>query len=394
MTIKLLKLCTLIGVCLSLGACALAPGLYVGNTDLPRHQIGHPPSDPNLKYVNIDARTVEQQKPWEAVASYELPTAQGLEPASKAGANYVYHVGRGDILSIVVWNHPELTNPYGTTGGNLTQSGTQVRANGTIFFPFAGIVHVAGLTVEQIRRIITNRIKAYIANPQVGVRVLAYKAHKVYVTGFVNKPGIQYLTNEPLTVMDAINEAGGLKTATNANSKAGFSANHRVAVLTRHGKHYLIDLKALYSEGASSSNVLLKSGDTLYVPDDWSNQVFVMGAVRTPQALAMNQGRMTLAEALSDVGGVDPTAANGERIFVIRGVRKGTRGGKAKIVPVVYHLNASSADALLLADEFELHPQDIVYVSTNNLVRFNRVINQLLPTISSVFETHALIKNW
>lgn len=394
MVLKLIRVATIIGVSLSLGACALAPGLYVGNTDLPRHQIGHPPSDPNLKYVDIDARTIEHQRPWQAVARYELPTAQGLESAQKAAAHYVYHVGRGDILSIVVWNHPELTNPYGTTGSNLTQSGTQVRANGTIFFPFAGIVHVAGLTVEQIRRLITERIKTYIANPQVGVRVLAYKAHKVYVTGFVNKPGIQYLTNQPLTVMDAINAAGGLQTATLSTQNAGFSANHRIAVLTRDGKHYLIDLKALYSENAASSNVLLKAGDTLYVPDNWYNQVFVMGAVQTPKTLAMNQGRMTLAEALSDAGGVSPTEANSERIFVIRGIRNGKKDGKPNIVPVVYHLNASSADALLLADEFQLHPRDIVYVSTNGFVRFNRVISQILPTISSIYQTHALVKGF
>lgn len=396
MAFKLFRVIVLGGLCLSLGACAMAPGLYVGNTDLPRHQIGRPPSDPNLKYINIDARTIEHQKPWEAVASYELPIAQGLEPASKAAPNYVYRVGPGDILSIVVWNHPELTNPYGTTGGNLTQSGSQVRANGTIFFPFAGIVHVAGLTVEQIRRVITNRIKTYIANPQVGVRVLAYKAHKVYVTGYVNKPGIQYLTNQPLTVMDAINQAGGLRDqrTDTTNTRVGFSANHRVAILTRHGKRYLIDLKALYSEGAASSNVLLKTGDTLYVPDDWSNQVFVMGSVRKPQALPMNQGRLTLAEALSDAGGVDPSAANAERIFVIRGLRVHTKGAKATIVPVVYHLNASSAAALLLADEFQLHPRDIVYVSTNGFVRFNRVITQILPTISSIYQTHALVKGF
>ena len=169
-------------------------------------------------------------------------------------------------------------------------------------------------------------------------------------------------------------------------------------MLTRHGKKYLIDLKALYSQGASDSNVLLKSGDTLYVPDDWSNQVFVMGAVNQPQALPMNEGRLTLAEALTDAGGVDPSAANGERIFVIRGLKaKGAKAGKngqPDIQPVVYHLNASSADALLLADEFQLHPRDVVWVSTKGIVRFNRVINQILPTISTIFQTHALIRNW
>lgn len=368
--------------------------MYIGNTDLPKKQIGPPPSDPQLQYVTIDADTVSRQIPWQAVDSAELPTAQGLKPASQTAPHYVYRVGPGDILSIVVWNHPELTNPYGTTGGNLTQSGSEVRANGSVFFPFAGVLHVAGLTVEQIRHLITKHIKAYIANPQVGVRVLAYRAHKVYVTGYVNKPGIQYLTNQPLTVMDAINDAGGLQ---QASRQQKYGANHRVAILTRDGKKYLIDLHALYSQGASTSNVLLKSGDTLYVPDDWSNQVFVLGAVNKPQALTMNQGRMTLAEALSAAGGPDPEAANGERIFVIRGLRRYGEQAPTKpshIVPVVYHLNASSADALLLADEFQLHPHDVVYVSTKGSVRYNRVIHQILPTVSTIFQTHALIRNW
>lgn len=389
---KICSIAAALVLCLLVGACSLAPGLYVGDTDLPSDQIGPPPSDPSLRYVRIDAQMIRYQTPWEAVNPSELPTAQGLEPASVTARSYVYRVGPGDVLSIVVWNHPELTNPYGTTGGNLTQSGIEVRQDGTIYFPFAGIVRVSGMTVEEIRQIITRKITPYIADPQVAVRVLVYRAHKVYVTGYVNKPGIQYLDDQPLTVMDAINNAGGLMDAT---TQARYSANHLVAILTRHGKKYLIDLKALYSENAASSNVLLQDGDTLYVPDDWSNQVFVMGAVKTPQALPMNQGRMTLAEALSDVGSVDPLAANSERIFVIRGVEKTEGKGKPPhIVPVVYHLNASSADALLLADQFQLHPRDVVFVSTKGSVRFNRVINLILPTVSTIFQTHALIRNW
>lgn len=133
-----------------------------------------------------------------------------------------YRVGPQDILTIIVWNHPELTIPsMQTTSENvniytsLNQSsnnppGILVNENGTIFFPLAGNIHVADSTVEEIRMNLTRHLRKYIRNPQVSVRVSAFRNKPVYVIGEVMKSGIQYITDMPLTILDAINQAGGI----------------------------------------------------------------------------------------------------------------------------------------------------------------------------------------
>jgi len=103
----------------------------------------------------------------------------------------------------------------------------------------------------------------------------------------------------------------------------------------------------------------------------------VLGEVRLQQAKLMTKRRMTLAEAIGDSGGFDFVAANTSKIYVIRG---------SYDAPSIYRLDASSADALLLATHFELRPRDIVYVATNELTRWNRVMMQILPTAQTLYD--------
>jgi polysaccharide export outer membrane protein len=90
---------------------------------------------------------------------------------------------------------------------------------------------------------------------------------------------------------------------------------------------------------------------------------------------------MSLAEALNETGGLEPSVANPGQIFVIRG---------DYAAPNIYHLDASSPDAFLLAAQFQLRPRDVVFVSTYGLAQWNRVIAQILPTITSLWTTYDL----
>jgi protein involved in polysaccharide export with SLBB domain len=133
-----------------------------------------------------------------------------------------YKVGPQDILTIIVWNHPELTIPsMQTTSENVniyTQSnnsnnnpaGILVDQQGEIFFSLAGKIKVDKLTVDQIRNQITDRLVKYIRKPQVSVRVAAFRNKPIYIIGEVLKPGVQYITDLPVTIMDIINNAGGV----------------------------------------------------------------------------------------------------------------------------------------------------------------------------------------
>jgi polysaccharide export outer membrane protein len=282
-----------------------------------------------------------------------------------------YRVGPRDILNITVWDHPELTIPAGSFRSAET-AGNVVGEDGTFFYPYVGVILAAGKTVEEIRDELTRKLSKYIENVQLDVRVTSYRSQRVYVVGEVAQPGIMLVRDIPLTVLEAINSAGGLKP----------EADLRNIILTRDDKTYSINLLSLYEGGDISQNVLLQHGDVLNVPDSLLNKVFVLGdtnhfvaggAIGRSRSLVMNKARMTLVEAISESGGFDQQTSDPARIFVFRGGL-----GKSEI----FHLDAKSPDALLLADRFPLEPRDVIFVSRAPGIRWNQIIGQIQPTIN------------
>lgn len=293
-----------------------------------------------------------------------------------------YRIGAQDILNVLVWDHPELSNPMGNFQ-DIQAMGRLVREDGTIFFPYAGVLRVEGKTVEEVRRELEALLAPYIQSPQVDVRVVGFRSKKVYVTGEVDKPGIVPITDVPMTVMDAINLAGGFDKD---------RADQRTAYLTRNGQKQVLDILALYS--SSQGNLLLQDGDVLYVPNNTQNKVFILGEVEKQRAVMMDQGRLTLAEALADAEGLDLSTANTHGVYIIRAVPTIAPDGTPGAVEAnIYQLDLHDASALVLADAFQMQPRDLVYVSSSGLVRWNRVIQQILPTITTLFQTDRLIFN-
>ena len=133
---------------------------------------------------------------------------------------YTYRIGSYDILNIIVWNHPELTTPTNQIA-TPEENGILVDEEGYIFFPFAGKVKVSGLTLDQARVVIEAKLKEYIRDPQLSVRVATFRSQQVQVVGEVMKPGLFPITDKPLSVMEAINVAGGTNSYT-ANTQQIF----------------------------------------------------------------------------------------------------------------------------------------------------------------------------
>lgn len=382
---------TVIALCASLLAgCAAAPGNALDSSRM--REDAAPANNETYDVHRITA---------EVVASLAAETKPQELPQSRFPnlAQYVYHIGPQDILGITVWDHPELTTPQGTsfsTGGNTTQTvagalaqpyttalpgqadpyGQTVASDGTVFFPFVGRIRVADQTAQQVRDRLAAALTPYIHNPQLDVRVLAYRSQRVQVTGDVKSPGPLAITDVPLTLVDAITRSGG--TTDNADLQ-------RVRLM-RNSRFYQLDANGLLDRGDFTQNVMLQDGDIINVPDRSDSRVFVMGEVKEPTAVQMIRGSLTIADSLTTAGGILNTDANPRQILVIRGMR--TRPN----APDIYRLDMTQPDALLLSTQFKLQPFDVVYVGTAAAVQFNRLLQQVLPTLQALFYTKELTR--
>ncbi|MCR9191735.1 MAG: polysaccharide biosynthesis/export family protein [Gammaproteobacteria bacterium] len=212
-------------------------------------------------------------------------------------STYFYKIAPSDVIQITVWQHPEfllassaVTSTSQAVQGAAGQAGFLVNAKGDIFFPLIGYVHVAGKTVDEIRSKLTEKLKKYVPNPQVSARVADFRGQKVYTLGELGKIGFLPITDQ----------------------------------------------------------------------------------------------RLTLADALSLSGWMKPDSADTRFIYVVRGSFSN---------PQIFWLNAKTPDKLLLAEHFSLRPRDILFVSSAPATRWNRALNQLLPTIQAIWYTQAVVKN-
>jgi polysaccharide export outer membrane protein len=345
-------------------ACAWGPGMHMDEDAFRERYAGQADAgtDDAFEIVPINAELLRKQQ----AARAQTRPAPRQDPLAATAADYNYRVTPHDVLSVIVWDHPELTIPAGEFR-SPEATGHPVAADGTMFFPHVGVIPVAGKTLREIRELLTQRLTHVIERPQLDVRVVGFRGQKVQVTGEVVAPGSIPITDVPLRVQDAISQARG----------PGPEADLRAVTLTRGGKTVTLDVQALYEQGDISQNWLLQDGDILHVSDRRRNKVFVLGEVRRPSSRVMVKGRMTLAEAIGDSEGFDPVSSNPAKVYVIRG---------SFDRPTIYKLDAQSPDALLLATQFQLQPHDVVFVSAYNLTRWNRIITQIQPTVQMLWQ--------
>lgn len=360
---------------LSLSGCVL-PGQHLENDLQPQNQTEVNAVDNKVKI---------------AVYALTPQLLQKMAPAPKVGmanpeldsklASYEYFVGPADILNVTIWDHPELTIPAGSYR-SATESGNWVHADGRIFYPYIGFVTVAGKSVVEIRLEMATRLAKFIESPQVDVNVANFRSQKAYITGEVNQPGKQPISNVPLTLLDAINHAGGLAA----------DADWRNVVLSRDGKEEVISLYALMQKGDLTQNRLLQNGDIVHVPRNDAQKVFVMGEVLEPQTVKIDRAGMSLTEALSEAGGLNQMTADATGVFVIR-----SNKNSEQAIADVYQLDISNPTSMIIGTEFNIQPYDVVYVTTAPVTRWDRVIRQLVPTITGVnniTESISRIRGW
>ena len=348
---------------LTLASCAVIPGSHIENGVL---GISFE-ENTNVDFIPITSKLITEQR------ENNFHSKINSDDLKINYNDYVYKVGEGDVLNITVWDHPELTIPAGQFR-SAGETGNVVHPDGSIFYPYVGKVEVSGKAVTEIRTLLTSRLKNYIENPQIDVSVAAYHSQKVFVSGAVASPSTVPITNLPLTLLDAINQCGGLSPDADLTS----------VVITRQASKKItyetVNILELYQNGDMTQNRLLKANDVIHVPRNDGLKVFVMGDVVKASTHRIDRSGLTLAEALNNSGGIDESSADAKGIFVMRASNSSSK------IADVFQLDASRASMLILSTQFQLKPMDLVYVTSAPIARWNKVIQQLLPSFTSAYQ--------
>jgi polysaccharide biosynthesis/export protein len=259
------------------------------------------------------------------VATVALLLSTGGRSFAQAGNDATvtdYRVGPQDVLTITSYDQADLSGKF------------TVEADGTFTYPLIGRVKAGGLTLRGLEDALKTRLKdeGYFRNPQVTVAVETYKSQKVYVIGEVRSPGPYPLSGE-MNLVEAIARAGStLPTASGeaiiVHAPLGATGP---TMPTLDADTERVDLRALQN-GTARQNIVLRDGDTISVPK--AESVYVVGAVKNPNAYALQQKNTTVLQALSLAGGVTDRGSM-SRIKIVRIVKGDKKEFKAKLTDIV-----------------------------------------------------------
>lgn len=350
---------TIAVVCTLISGCALAPGMRYTETS---PSDGSADTTGTFSGLTVELRSLTPREALRSSIQFDSARHRKISDDLSDFKPSAYRLGKFDVLAIAVWEHPELTMPFGEYRADEA-AGHTIDDSGALFFPYVGSLKADGLTTSELRDKLAKSLSRVITNPQLNVKVMGYRSQKVYVHGAVPRPGQIAITNTPLSILDAINQSGGFQES---------SDQSRVELL-RDGKSYLLDLSENMIGTTPASKIWLRNDDILHIPLNTENKVYVLGEVRDPQAVTSVSGKLTLVHALMRSGGINTLTAEAKSIYVIRG------DGSSRIK--VWHLSARNPLALAMADHFQLQPKDVVYVDATGLVSWNRVVSLVTPTV-------------
>jgi polysaccharide export outer membrane protein len=256
--------------------------------------------------------------------------------APQAAQSADYMLGPQDVLGITVWNQLDMSGKF------------IIDADGTFTFPLVGRIAAAGRTVKDVAGELERRLADGIFNkPQISLTVVEYHSQRIFIVGEVRTPGSYPLTGK-MTLIEALALAGSPSSSAALEAvivRPAPDSERSGPVLPGQAataETLRVDLATL-QRGDLRDNLLLKDGDTIFVPR--AESVFIFGQVRSPGAYPVGR-ETTVMQALSLAGGVaDRGAIN--RTKILRMV-----GGKEREVKVELSDFVKPGDTIVVPERF------------------------------------------
>jgi polysaccharide export outer membrane protein len=237
----------------------------------------------------------------------------------------------------------------------------RIDAEGFVQLPIIEALKISDRTTRQIQQLLKKKYEIRFLDAWVTVELHNAQSHPVHFLGEFRDPGVRYLERRT-DLLEGITMAGGLEE----------DAYLPGARLIRNERFCSINLRALLRTGDFTQNVSLIGGDLIFVPLRGDMNVYILGAVETPQAIAFGESGRSLLEVLSIAGGPDAGTALLKEVRIIRTLTP-TRG-ELLVLDVRGMLRGERLD-------FELEPDDVIYVPRSALGSWNEAIRQILPSL-------------
>lgn len=337
-----------------------------------------------------------------------------------------YRIGVGDVVLLATKSPgTSVEELSGLLAAENRRQGYTVQDDGSIAVPDVGRVRISGMTLEEAESAVFQRLVDQQIDPSFSLEVAEFNARKVSIGGAVASPGVAPVALTPLTLDNALAAVGGVTAPDRASAviriyRDGSLYEVPVEAFLRtpdYQKIRLVDgdsvfvdseydltqAEAYFSEqlslaGARSSamtalnqEVMIRRNELQEQRDNFATRlelgseqrdyVYVSGEVGTQGrwALPYDQ-RASLADALFDNGGVLARTGNPRQIYVLRGSSDPREFGAL----TAWHLDAGSASGLTLATRLELRPDDVVFVASQPVTKWDRVISQITPSLITV----------
>jgi polysaccharide export outer membrane protein len=268
-------------------------------------------------------------------------------------------LGKGDILSVSVYDEPD-----------LTIDSVPVRPDGKIALPLVGEMAVEGRSVGEVTGELTANMALYVQDPKVAVVVREFNSLEYTLYGEVVRPGAYSLVTD-VTITEAIAKAGGL-TRGQFRASSVELADLTHAFIARDKQVLPVDFVQLIRSGDLRFDIPLRAGDYIYIPSGLSKEIYILGEVRQPSAFSYRE-EMPVSRTMALAEGFTPDA-DITRVHIIRGSLHN---------PTVIVTNYEEVLTGQVQD-VQLEPGDVVYVPPTTLTSWARVIDKILPTIQTL----------
>ena len=263
----------------------------------------------------------------------------------------------GDTLRVTVWTTEDDGLLTGPGQRNITLPDARVSAGGSIFLPFIGNLRVTGMSPERARERIEERYTQTLPSAQVQVELIEGRQAAVSLISGVNAPGSYPLPDNDFTILSLIADGGGVQS----------DLNNPQVRLQRGSRTYGISLSRLLSNARFDTT--LQGGDKIFVQND-SRSFLSLGAAGTEAVHDFPSDHLSALEALSIIGGVADTRADAQGILILRrypaSMVTADRSGPDH-PRTVFTLDLTSADGLFSAGQFDVQPDDLIYVTESPL---------------------------